>query len=68
MDEVLAFIYVGKPAADEAIPAEVQSLLDARAAARTAKDWAASDQLRDQLKGMGWEVKDTKQGQKVQKL
>ncbi|MBP5542965.1 MAG: cysteine--tRNA ligase [Kiritimatiellae bacterium] len=68
MDEVLAFIYVGKPAAEEAIPAEVQSLLDARAAARTAKDWAASDQLRDQLKGMGWEVKDTKQGQKVQKL
>jgi cysteinyl-tRNA synthetase len=68
MDEVLAFIYVGKPAAEEAIPAEVQALLDARAAARTAKDWAASDQLRDQLKGMGWEVKDTKQGQKVQKL
>ena len=68
MDEVLAFIYVGKPAAEEAIPAEVQALLDARAAARTAKDWAASDQIRDQLKGMGWEVKDTKQGQKVQKL
>ena len=67
MDEVLAFIYAGKPAEAEAIPAEVQSLLDARAAARTAKNWAESDRLRDAIAALGWEVKDTKQGQKVQK-
>jgi cysteinyl-tRNA synthetase len=67
MDEVLAFIYVGKTAESEAIPEEVQSLLDARAEARAAKNWAESDRLRDAIAALGWEVKDTKQGQKVQK-
>lgn len=67
MDEVLAFIYAGKPAEAETVPAEVQSLIDARAEARTAKNWAESDRLRDAIAALGWEVKDTKQGQKVQK-
>jgi cysteinyl-tRNA synthetase len=45
------------------MPAEVEALLGERAEARTAKDWAASDALRDRLLGMGWVVKDTKDGQ-----
>ncbi len=48
-----------------AIPAEIQALIDQRAAARTAKDFATSDQIRDQLATAGWTVKDTKDGQKV---
>jgi cysteinyl-tRNA synthetase len=48
-----------------AIPPEVQALLDQRAAARKAKDWTASDRLRDQLALLGWEVKDTKEGQRL---
>lgn len=68
MDEVLAFIYVGKPAVENEVPSEVKELLDKRAEARAAKNWAASDALRDQIKALGWEVKDTKQGQKVTKL
>jgi cysteinyl-tRNA synthetase len=47
------------------IPAEVQALLDARAAARAAKDWSGSDKLRDQLAALGWDVKDTKDGQRI---
>ncbi len=47
------------------VPAEIQALLDERAAARAAKDFAASDQLRHQLAAAGWTVKDTKDGQKV---
>jgi cysteinyl-tRNA synthetase len=47
------------------IPAEVQSLLDARAAARAAKNWAESDRLREAITALGWTVKDTKEGQKV---
>jgi len=47
------------------IPPGVQALLDARAAARAAKDWAGSDQLRDQLAALGWDVKDTKDGQRI---
>ena len=66
MDSVFGFIFFGK--ADDAIPADVQSQLDARAAARKAKNWAESDRIRDALKAAGWEVKDTPQGQKVRRL
>jgi cysteinyl-tRNA synthetase len=52
---------------DDALPAEVQELLDARAAARIAKEWKKSDELRDQLAALGWIVKDTKDGQKLTK-
>lgn len=43
--------------------AKVEELLDARAKARAAKDFAASDALRDELKAMRVEVRDTPQGQ-----
>ena len=66
MDTVFGFIFFGK--ADNAVPADVQAQLDARAAARKAKNWAESDRIRDALKAAGWEVKDTPQGQKVRKL
>jgi cysteinyl-tRNA synthetase len=48
-----------------AIPQAIEAILEARDAARKRKDWAASDQLRDQLAGLGWDVKDTKDGQRV---
>jgi cysteinyl-tRNA synthetase len=34
-------------------------------AARKAKDWKRSDELRDQLAGMGVTVEDSAQGQKL---
>ncbi len=52
-----------KPA--EEIPAQIQSLLDRRQAARAAKDWAQSDALRDEIAARGWTVKDTPKGQVV---
>jgi cysteinyl-tRNA synthetase len=52
---------VGKPPA--ALPDGAQALLDERAAARMAKDWAASDRLRDELATLGVTVSDTAQGQ-----
>jgi cysteinyl-tRNA synthetase len=42
---------------DEA-PAEVAALADRRAAARAARDFAASDSLRDDLARRGWEMRD----------
>ena len=51
-----------------AIPPEIQALLDRRAEARKNKDWKASDSLRDELALLGWEVKDTKEGQRLKKL
>ena len=50
-----------------AIPAEVQALVDERAQARKNKDWKRSDELRDQIKAMGYILEDTKAGQKVRK-
>ena len=66
MDTVLGVIFFGKAAKAE-VPAEVQSLLDARAAARAAKNWAESDRLRDAIAAAGWTVKDSKDGQTVTK-
>lgn len=49
----------------EAIPERVTTLLEERKAARAAKDFAASDRLRDEIAALGWIVKDTKDGQKL---
>ncbi|MCW2615813.1 MAG: cysteine--tRNA ligase [Frankiales bacterium] len=54
---------VGQPVVAAALPGGAQSLLDERAAARTGKDFAASDRLRDELAALGVSVKDTKAGQ-----
>jgi cysteinyl-tRNA synthetase len=50
---------------EEAVPAEISALAEARAQARLAKDWGKSDQLRDELAARGWEARDTKDGQKI---
>jgi cysteinyl-tRNA synthetase len=46
---------------------EVLALLEQRATARAAKDWALSDAIRKQIDDLGWIVKDTKEGQKITK-
>jgi len=46
-------------------PAEVTALAEQRAQARLAKDFRKSDELRDQIAALGWEVRDTKDGQKI---
>ncbi len=45
-----------------AIPADVQQLIDNRAAARRAKDFTLADQLRKELEARGYEVKDNRDG------
>lgn len=44
---------------------DIQSLLDARAKAREEKDWATSDALRVDIEKLGFDVKDTPDGQKL---
>ena len=60
LDRVLAIA----PGAEEALDPEVQRLLDERSAARTNKEWAASDRLRIALAGRGILVEDTRDGQR----
>lgn len=54
---------LGLIAASPNLLPEAQQILDQRAEARSAKDFAHSDQLRDQLAELGYAVLDTPQGQ-----
>lgn len=46
----------------EDIPAEIRAIAEERSAARQAKDWTKSDELRGRLAALGWSVKDAKDG------
>jgi cysteinyl-tRNA synthetase len=48
-----------------AVPAEVAQLAQQRENARHEKSWKRSDELRDQISALGWEVRDTKDGLKL---
>jgi cysteinyl-tRNA synthetase len=50
---------------EEAVPAEAEELLAARAEARAAKDWARADEIRDRLAELGWEVRDEAGGARL---
>lgn len=51
----------------EIAPAEIQSLADARAKAKSEKNWALADELRAKIDAAGWTVVDTKEGAKLVK-
>jgi cysteinyl-tRNA synthetase len=60
LDQVLAIL----PDGEAALDADAAALLEARAAARAAREWAASDRLRDELAALGVVVEDTRDGQR----
>lgn len=49
------------------IPEEVKKLVEKRKIAREEKNWALSDEIRDEIKTMGYIVKDTKEGMTIEK-
>ena len=51
--------------AEVVIPAEVAQLAKERENARREKNWRKSDELRDRIAALGWEVRDTNDGQKL---
>lgn len=53
---------------EEEVPAEVKAVAEERWAARVAKDWAKSDELREKLKTLGYAVKDSKEGYTLTKF
>jgi cysteinyl-tRNA synthetase len=55
-------------AAEQEIPAELSALLEARQAARKAKDFKRADAIRDELKAKGWTIEDTAKGPKLKKI
>ncbi|HIU51087.1 MAG TPA: cysteine--tRNA ligase, partial [Candidatus Merdicola faecigallinarum] len=52
----------------EEIPEEIKDILEQRKQARESKDWKTSDELRDRLKELGFSVRDSKDGQTVEKI
>jgi cysteinyl-tRNA synthetase len=60
LDVVLGIL----PDPDEALEPGLRAMLEERAAARAARDWAASDRLRDELAARGVAVEDTRDGQR----
>jgi len=56
-----------KSAAHQALPDDIQALVDARQRAREEKKWDLSDQLRDEIQSKGYVVQDAAQGMKVYK-
>ncbi len=53
---------------DANIPAKVLKLVEARKQARATKDFIESDRLRDQIKALGYEVRDSGGEQAVRKM
>jgi GT2 family glycosyltransferase len=53
---------------DDAPPPEIRRLLDERAEARAARDWARADDLRDRIAALGWEVQDAAGGSSARPL
>ncbi|HXR03321.1 MAG TPA: cysteine--tRNA ligase [Verrucomicrobiae bacterium] len=50
------------------VPADIAALLEARQAARKAKDFKRADAIRDELKAKGWVIEDTPKGSKLKKI
>ncbi|MEY2466267.1 MAG: cysteinyl-tRNA synthetase [Verrucomicrobiota bacterium] len=49
-------------------PAEITALLEARQAAKKAKDFKQADAIREELKTKGWAIEDTPKGPRLKKL
>ncbi len=69
VDEVLGLKLIElAEAAGGDVPAEVIALADERVAKRAEKDFAASDELRDKIKDLGYEVLDGPDGYTLEKI
>lgn len=65
-DTVLALSLDKKSENQEKIPEEVLKLAEERLKARQEKNWAESDRLRDEILALGYSIKDSKDGYKLE--
>ncbi len=65
---LIGLFWTAPAAADEAWPAEVLELVARREAARKAKNWKESDEMRDALKARGLAVEDSAQGPRIKRI
>jgi cysteinyl-tRNA synthetase len=71
LNRILRALGITLPEASEKesadVPDDVRQLAESRRQARSAKNWAESDRLRDELAKLGWQVKDGKEGYALEK-
>lgn len=68
MDKILSLglnEYIGKKVE---VPEKIQKLIEARERAREEKDFKKSDELRKEIKDLGYEVEDSSSGYKIKKI
>ena len=66
-DRVLG-LEIGKLEQGEELPKEILELVEKRKKAREEKDWKLSDNLRDEIIKLGYNIKDTKDGMEISKI
>ena len=62
------FNFIFWPKAKEKIPAELSRLAGQRQEYREKKEWHKADEIRKEMKKLGWTVEDTDEGPKVKHL
>jgi cysteinyl-tRNA synthetase len=65
---LIGLFWTAPAATDEAWPAEVLEMVARREAARKAKNWKESDEMRDALKARGLVVEDSAQGPRLKRI
>ena len=55
-------------AIESIIPEEIKSLAEQRIQAKADKDWTKADALRESIKSKGYNITDTKDGYKIEKI
>ena len=66
-DRVLG-LEIDKLEQEEELPKEILELVEKRKKAREEKDWKLSDNLRDEIIKLGYNIKDTKDGMEISKI
>ena len=67
-DYILSLDLDKEESKEENYPQEIADLLEERKIARQNKDYSKSDEIRDKIYSLGYEVKDTREGQMLKKL
>lgn len=52
----------------ESLPADISRLAEARVLAKSLKDWAEADRIRDELVSLGYKMIDEKDGWRMEKV
>jgi cysteinyl-tRNA synthetase len=66
MDEVFGLHLLEKE--ELKIPKEIKEIAEERKKAKEKKDWKKADELREELKKKGWNIKDTKESYDLEKI